>query len=672
MKKLNVKDLIHKDLDWILNLPPDVYQIKMADGAFNTTRQRLAVSWFFWQLFKEYPGGLPTSQCLFRLHYREDKPDRIDVSKSSFSSGVHLRLVAACLWGAYFGMKNPKKGVQWDMSKRAYELTNQLYNFHCTHLGAYVNTLDFGDIYDLVRHPVIAKIKKQCTDGKISIDEAYDKMFEHIHSNDPTLWDNEIRKGVVCKVLDRRSIAQTLGPRGFVKDIDGDSFHIPIDVGYAEGLRSLYDHMIESCSAKRALYMQYGPLEETEYTNRQVQLHCATVRAIEGRDCGTKHTLKWTVRPYDLKNLIGNNYVTNKGTVKMIMPEDTHLIGKTLRIRNGTLCNNRDSTTICETCFGHNHLVIPPGDNVGHVLTIGPQSQISQKVLSTKHVEISVEAIVLKLDSLSKQVLKRSKHNKWFTDFKKPTYKNGYYVLKFSSKEAPNITTVKSDVEIEDLSPTRISQVHHIEVVAYDGNDNEKGRVAIPTSVGNVGSSFTLDFLQYLRDYGWKQVDGVVEVNLSDWEYEKSFLQSRRRNKDIMQFHYAFKDFIFGKPKSGQRMGQTSVDITDFKSPSAALVHLMDLLDPPPDAEDAGNRISINLSEASVYVKAAMARNPRELDYQLPRAGEPFQFITVPTGISNRSVGGMLAYESQRSILTQPESFLNTERPPHPLDWMIG
>ena len=652
--RLKAIDVINMPREQVMALPTGWYVIQLEDGPHKTTSRRLKLAWFYWQLFKEFPGSLPDESCI--------------IPKGHYHDGIQFDIASCVFWKAFEGFQKKNKNSIWEMSRRTYEIVNEIYNYIGTDLGAYVNTLSLKDLSVLLKHPVVLAAKERYMKGELEVDEVYDEVFSHLEKDDPILYDNELRKGVIAGIFDKRSIAQTVGPRGNVKDINGDTFKHPIDTGYAEGLQTLYDSGIESCSAKRALYMQYGPLEDSEYFNRRIQLHCGTIRTIKGIDCRSKHTIEWIVREDDLPLMVGKNIVLDNGKYHMIQASDKDLIGKTVNVRTYTMCNNSDTTTKCATCVGHNALVLPPKDNLGHAMTRGPCAETSQRILSTKHVEISMEALVLTLDSKARQALKPSRGNKWITDFRKPMAKDGYYILKFSAMEARYLNQVHVAKNVNDLSPSRISALSNIEVLAFDRKDNLIGSIAVSTAVGGVGSSLTTDFLAYLKKYNWSQEDGIITVDMRHWNYEHNFMESPRRNEDVIQFLRSFEKFLFGD--SDNSNGATT--ITASKTPAHAMANLLDLLSPPKEPQYRNaTRININFAEAEAFVAAAMARNPKAFDYNMPRAGEDFKFERIATLIKNRSVGGLFAFEGQKRAINDPLTYLNKDRPAHPLDYTL-
>ena len=77
---------------------------------------------------------------------------------------------------------------------------------------------------------------------------------------DPALLHNPIIRGLRSKQIKLTQMLQILVCRGYLTDIDSIIFRKPIIVGFFEGLTTLHDIMIESCSAKKALISPKKPL----------------------------------------------------------------------------------------------------------------------------------------------------------------------------------------------------------------------------------------------------------------------------------------------------------------------------------------------------------------------------------------------------------------------------
>jgi hypothetical protein len=136
-----------------------------------------------------------------------------------------------------------------------------------------------------------------------------------------------------------------------------------------------------------------------------------TLKNLYRGDCGSTHYYKWKVRPGtegtstesprkpDLDLIQGKFYLDEEtNTLKAIKKTDTHLIGKTIKLRSPISgCNHTNHYGICEVCYGQLSDNIPPNTNLGQANGTMVCEKSSQGVMSVKHYDGSskVEPIII-------------------------------------------------------------------------------------------------------------------------------------------------------------------------------------------------------------------------------------------------------------------------------------
>lgn len=132
-------------------------------------------------------------------------------------------------------------------------------------------------------------------------------------------------------------------------------------------------------------------------------------------NCGSTHYYKWKVRPGtegtstesprkpDLDLIRSKFYLDEEtNTLKAIKKTDTHLIGKTIKLRSPISgCNHTNHYGICEVCYGQLSDNIPPNTNLGQANGTMVCEKSSQGVMSVKHYDGSskVEPIIIAQES---------------------------------------------------------------------------------------------------------------------------------------------------------------------------------------------------------------------------------------------------------------------------------
>jgi len=644
-----------------INALPDgtwIY-VDFSNGALvKSVKSAITLSWYFWDMHRRYPGS-------------EIKPTHM-VQAKAFEKGAELDLSAVLFWDIYYGChqyhsartEEERDLLVWEMSEALYETINTVYNMTVSKLARYLTTVSLKDVYELLHHPTILAAKQQCYEAMDNpgsdIGEVMRNSFNQItktaKGDDPMLRDNMIAKMTRAGVLDTRQLLQIIGPRGFVTATDGSTYKEPIRPGYADGLSEIHESMTESRTGSLSLYMNEGALEKSEYFNRQMQLLTSVIAKVVGDDCGTIDTIPCLIGENELKSYGGKFHIVD-GVTKEIDITDTSLINTIVHVRSITLCKNHDPTTMCKKCFGMMYKVMPPGTNIGHALITKPLSDISQNMLSTKHIVSSVMSLYLSLGGVYLEWFKYGPDNKSSIVFKKNN--NHKYLLRFAVEEAPGLSWVTACDDPSSFSPQRISCVTAIHL-AEMGNDGQakSGWTTFPTIVGSKGSALSTEVLLCIRRNGLKVIGGQIEVILDNFA-DKEIIITPRRNENILLYLNQIRHFVFGADKKGDT-GDCIVSYTNVGKAIAALKRIFD------------EKISVNFIHSEIVVKACMTVDPQKRNFNLPIGGQPFVFSNAKSILANRSLGAALAYQGQRDLLKRPASYLVKERHHHPLDPLIS
>lgn len=638
-RNYTVEEILSLSKDELWGLPVGGLKIKFPDGSREKLKTRAVIySSYYWRMYQRFPGGAPnaTHSC-GNGHYNGDK---------------HLQIMSSVFWDAFLSRPNQTQDEFWKMSRESYEITNELYNDMIIRLSAFMSTLSAKDMVELIEHPEIVEAKRLYKEGVYKIKDVHDISWNLITSDDPALRKNEIRRACSAGLLSRRQITQMIGPRGVIPDINGETFAHPIETGYIEGLHSFHDSLIESRTASISLYMASGPLEASEYNNRQCQLCCSVVRYVtygNQADCGGKHTIPWRVEKSDVPILKGKFHVVD-GKPVMLHGTETELVGQTIQIRSICRCSNKDTASVCMTCVGQNAWTIPPESNLGNHLSIEPQAQISQTILSTKHVIDNAIAMLLELVGTRAKWLSRPFKDDQFLIALKPQKHS--YRLRFIPAQAMFLNDVFHTDDVSTLDINSISSIETMTVIEEDKDGNPIHAHELDVTVGGKGSPFSHDFLQHLRDFRWEIVGRNYEVKLDGWDFTKPFIRTNPISVDIMATFNAFKSFLHGSGKPG------CPKITNCTSIPDALRQLKGILE---------GKVKYNFSHLEIFVRPLMA----EMEgYGLPHPDEDFRFIPLKEAIHSRGLGAALGFEEQHNLLTSPGSYTRrgSNIPSTPLD----
>lgn len=603
----------------------------------------------FWSFIVKHGGRILPRHSMFKM-------DGDDVIEAVYTTSTHLTLSELAFWDTFYeGDTTPERF--WQMSEDIYLATNRIYNFNVRYDLRFMSTLSLNDVMQVMKHPKIRQFKKDWLDKKISLEECHDGCYKVLETDTEYFKDNDIHRSVRCQLLSKTQVKQMIGPRGNVPDITSEAFPHIIEAGYYERLNYAYDSIVDSKSASIALYMQGGPLEDSEYNNRCCQLACTYIRRVVYRDCGSRSGLTMVVKDKAmLKALVGKNALTNEGEYRIKGNEES-LIGKTITVRSMATCMEKEQGVKCSHCIGQTAYTIPPNASPGLILIIDPLGQISQTILSTKHVLSNVIALTLDLDNVAKRYMHLHEDNKFVVMLNDDLdYQNTK--LRVHHSEAQFLSDLDRVDDAGKINITAISDIFQMAFVRTDGNVTKDIKL-VDTSVSGVGSCFTPEALRYIKAVGWKVVGDMLEIDLSDWNSADPLLVTKRVSQDVTETLRQFRSFINPPDDPKKRIGKT---ILDCGSVEEAVDQLYTVL---------SAKLRVSTVQMETFVTALMA-NPD--NWLLPRGDEPYRFVSLNNSLMNRSAVVTLGYQYQLQYITKPETYLKDKNtiPPHEFDGLVA
>lgn len=614
------------------------------DGEIETTVRRAIYCSYLWDIHRHFP-----KTPLLTTH---------TMGMERLSSKIHLNLLSAiyknCVY-AYADESNFDREHAW---KVIYGITNNVYNDMIQQLDEYVETLSIIDLLEVIDHKDIKKVNANLKPTQKAIDEAYDVILDTLEKSDDLKY-NAVANAYRSSMVDPKQICQCVGPRGYVTEVDSTIFRQPILSGYTQGMRFLYESLIESRSASKALMFQKDPLAQCEYFNRQLQLVAGVVDTLVMGDCGSQHTMSWKVEPGELKVMEGLNYVDN-GEVKTIQKDDYHLVGQVINLRTVFGCTHPDRQTVCETCYGEIAQSLPHGTNPGHVGAISLGEKTSQLVLSTKHVDGSSKVDAIDLgDVYSRYLVSGADEN---TLRLAPDLKGQSVSIVLPSESASSLPDIYNIDDFREVSVSLVTELTDVTFLIGDETDEEIGlhEMKVPVSMGSRLGSLTRKALLYIKTHGFTLSEtGDYVVDLSKWDVGEALFELPLKHINMLDYQSQVKSFILSTNQAGDTR---KYYLAGFEDKVEAIKELNSLV---------SSKLSINLSHILIIAYATAGVDPKNGNYHLPRGGEPFEFMKVKDLMQNRSLGALMAYEEQDKAFDNFESFTITDRPRHPIDPLL-
>jgi len=647
LKEYTVADLLAISPSEIEGKLPPVHIVRFPDNTLLlSSPPRTRVSRTYWELFCLYPGAV-----IGREHM---------LPATVFKKSSDVDLLQTLFWdvrAGHMALHPDAEDPVWRMAKSAYEIQNTMYNMYVSDLGKYGSSVDLDALSEIMTHPQVVSALKANDDGDIDLDETYRRIISFMQSPLPELRDNGIARLSRCNLLSLAQTVQMVGRRGQVSAADGRIYKYPLKGSFGNGLGDLYSYATESRSASLSLYMTDGPLKDTEYFNRRMQLVCAIIQGIKLKDCGDTKGIRYQVGDYDIPTLEGRYRILEDGTHTRINIDDVHLIGKEIQVRSITTCRSPDPTHSCKVCMGDIHVTMPPHTNYGHFLTVYVLSKLSQLILSTKHVVTSAEALTLVLSKDLQTWFRLDKLNKSQVRLQRGV---GNVMIRVPAEGVFGRNIVlhhKGDVGT--LSPPRISCIPSLKIAQMGPSGTRTGNwIDVDVSVGGIGSALSTDVLREMHLSGWENEDGELLIRLPNFGGNSVFI-TPRRNDSMMDYVKRFMYFIFaGDPRAGK-----GDSIANYDTPDAAIAALRTIVDERVPEASFGN--------IEVFIRAVMTVAGRR-NLNLPVGGEPFKFVSALHVLSGRSTSAVLVYQGQRKVLTTPGSLLRKVTQDHPIDCMFG
>jgi hypothetical protein len=651
MNHYKARDLLNMSYAELWALPDEWHVIEFDDGSQRLSRDRTTkISVMLWHPIKSYPD----TPILKSYHIGNNR-----VTAKSIVSNLNK-----VIWGIHAHQNEQVDNEH--LAKLAMEATNILYNETVTELSNYVTTLSLFDIAEVYNDPVIREANENVEGTTYGIEQVAYKNITSAFDDVTKFRGNSIMEGYRSGTQKKEQLLQAFGPRGFPTDIDSTISPFPIRVGYVDGIWDLPGSMMESRSGTKALLYNKELLRVTEYGNRKSQLIAQYVQNLHPGDCGTPHLLDFPVFRGTLKALKGKYYVREDGIEDWIRGNESHLIGKKIKMRSVLGCVHPDPAGICSKCYGRLSHSIIRGSNIGQVAAVAMGDKITSAVLSTKHTDATsaVEAYQI-TDNVARYLRNGSQSETLY--IKKNLQSQGYRLV-IKSSEAQSLADVMMIKDISAYPPETASNLTNIGLIRTV--DGESHGDILPVSLYNRKASLSIEMLSHVQKVGWTPgVRDNIEIDLNGFDFDLPFLTLPYKHVNMYEFMKRTQSFLHSGDNgdsaklSSDKVGFTSKTyLKNYKDPVEALASFVSLIN---------EKISLNCVHAEVLVYSMMITSAQKKDYRLPKPGISGQFEKFNKLMDNKSLASKLALEKQHEIFLRPSSFLYTNRNDHPYDTAI-
>lgn len=658
--KLYADKMLQVSIEDLVNTLKGKFILEFSDGVeIETTANAVVYSAHAWMLLKEFGiGEVPST--VFISNY---------TNNGYIDSASHRKLFAAARIFVIEKLNIRDINIIDRINNRVYELSNSLYNTIVALTGDKLFSLDIIDYLELSRHkdiePVITNVPRTAQ----AVRDAY-KVINKVINTDPTISDNNITVAVRTGMANKGQVLQTIGPRGIMTELDSQIIPLAVNRSYAQGMRDIYNLAVEARSGSKALYMSESPLQDAEYFNRRLQLLCMTVERVHHfTDCGTNKFTYWNLRgpihddkgnlvqKSDLDNMLGVYFFDEDvGKYRPLTKSDTHLYGKTIKIRTPLNCEHPDKHGICHVCFGELAMNITASTNVGEYSATHLAMKVTQSVLSTKHLDTSADRDRISLNDEQAKYLGTNRKGNGYTLRRDLFNKNRYKEIKIYIPQANVIgmTDIFLVDDPEEINPNRISRVEYI-ILGLVKDDKEE-RIMLPVMYHKRYGMLSIDLIKHIREYGYIPTNNnMFEINMDNWNPTKTII-------DLPEMTYNYSAHGAEVAATIENALNTIGSNRDEVNPNRVLSVLFELVN---------TKHNVNMSMLGTIVYAVTVCSRETDDYRLSRGCKKPTLADGDKINLNRNIAAAYAFEKQPKTLNNPKSFYKTGKSDHPFDVLV-
>lgn len=569
------------------------------------------------------------------------------------------------------------EGMFWDDQEEdlaVYNMTNAISNMIDLHLQRHVISVDAIDFAEIEKHPEIVKINKAIADTDLhdltpdDISEAHAKIKEIILKCD-SLKHNPVVILARQKLIKLPQLLISVGPIGYLTEINDVMFKFPVVANYVRGFSKLYEPMLESRNATIASLYQEILMRDSEYLSRKLSLIGEFVYNLHrGVDCGSKRYLMQEVTNQAKLNAMDGIWYKVDGNHNLlpIRRNMTHLIGKTIEIRAPNKCEISDRSGICEKCFGELSIQIPDlhlskedqelsgrqlqiSTNIGHTCVIAVTSEASQGVLSTKHNKELKSAQKLTLVGMEEFFVTLSDDGKEL--YLKEGIDPNDIIILISEKDAHDLHEINPD-NVDVATASRVSNVEEFGIL----NKKTREKVSIYIGEDKRAGFLSKNILRFIADKGYEvnQRMGAILIDLEGYNRRDPLLVIPQISYSPVEKITDMENFILSVKGKKGKPGLSGFDTVD-----EAISEFYNLM--------AGT--SAHLTHLMMVLLCVSAQDPDKGDYRIPMPRDSGKPMSDGKLLYMRSMGAALAYESHANLFSDAVSYVEGRRQPHPYDF---
>lgn len=650
VRKYTVRELLNMSKEELWNLPPGQLDIEFDNGVVERHTSRRTIfsvnAWFLARLYPDIPI------------YPEDHIGNSNVTKMSIFN--RCSKVLERWYDKYPKAKTEEIERVWEL---VYLMSNDVNNTFSKNLDEYVASINAIDIAGVLSHPKIKQLNDEVRSIKHLSDQDIIRCIaqcKQVLLHEPDLSRNEFAISVRSGVVNLDQALQVISPIGNRSDVDSRMFPEPIRNGVGHGLVSLYESMLESRAAARAIVFHEEALRSSETSNRLTQLVCAAIANLHRGDCGSRDYLEFTLsEKRHLRDYSGQYYLDPPTkTLRVLKESDTHLLNQTIPFRNVLTCQTADRYGVCSVCYGQLSRSIPEGSNLGHGSPTVLIGFLSQLILSTKHLDRNAAAEILQLSNEASMYFIMANDRRRIRIHSR--FESGSAKLLIPLTSIPEVNNLAYLDDIESICLERFSSID--QVALMENNESFQQDVQLSRTAR---LSLTRPFLAYMRKRGWSIIDKDICVELDQWDFNENVMVLPILQFSSPEFMKQVTAFLSGTKSAANKNRKSSLQYADI---ARMLMEFNDMV---------AMKLQVNIVHLSIIILAHKVVSGMDKwtaeDWDLrPPIPKPSGRIGSQTDLLvNRSVATTWASVQQADPVIKWQHFMAVNQPPHYQDWFF-
>ena len=518
-----------------------------------------------------------------------------------------------------------------------WETVNDIDDFGTMELADHHGTLSLVDLVEIVTDPKLKDIVNLDLDPRFGTDVIEMKMSDaksrlcKLLGTRGALQNQSLLDYQQSDVLNANQIPQVMIAFGLRTEPNDVVIPRPVMGSALSGMKDIIDLSIEQQGARKAAIMNHEAIKASQYWGRKLHLLVCDIATVYENDCGTPLTLIMNITATNRSNFVGKYIQHSDGSLELLTKESVkNYIDQEVNMRSVMCCRHTDG--VCKYCAGLVTRNIAPGINLGINSAATLVSQVSQMILSTKHL-IKTLSQIYQLPVTAKEMFERKEDGIHLLDRvrkQEGEWQIGIYYDDLYGSQS-DLLQLENGMNIPE---ERLSNIHTILVKEADGQMSELNLV-----VDGQSPFMTFEFLFYMKD---RYKDLVIDENVM-WVPMKGMPR-------LPVFRTAIiNDSMFAYVKSVIKFLENGM-LVKHKECAPALEHFCAL---------AWSKVpKINILHLEVILRSHMVKNKYDWSIPVLTDTQKVAFGRTVEIIQNRTYSAFYALQGHKRIFSSPYTYV--------------